>query len=909
MSASRRAARKSVRGRRVYGFGGGRADGDGRMKPLLGGKGAGLAEMSRLGLPVPAGFTITTEVCAAYYAAGRKLPGGLWAEVEAALRRVERLRGRTFGRGPHPLLVSVRSGAAVSMPGMMETVLNVGLTPETLPALARDFGDERVAADSHRRLVHMFGKVVRRVHDDRFEDAMHDLKRRRGAESDAALSAEDLSELAAEYRDIYAEAVGEPFPDDPMEQLRQAVEAVFLSWEGDKARKYRKIQRISGLLGTAVTVQSMVFGNLGPTSGTGVCFTRDPSTGADEFFGEYLLNAQGEDVVAGIRTPEPIARLERDLPATYRELVDVKDLLERHYGDVQDIEFTVEDGHLFVLQTRTGKRTAQAAVRIAVDMVRARRIDRRTAVLRIDPSTLDRLLHPAFDPAAARDVLARGLGASPGAAGGRAVFTAEDAEAWAARGETVILVRAETSPEDVGGMHAAAGILTSRGGLTSHAAVVARGWGKCCVVGCGSLAIDAARRTCIAGDRVVAEGDWISIDGTSGEVMRGRLPTVRPSLGREFHTLMGWADGFRRLGVRTNADTPGDSRVAREFGAEGIGLCRTEHMFFATPERISAMREMILADSTEGRVRALAKLLPFQREDFDGIFRAMDGFPVTVRLLDPPLHEFVPHEAGQQEALARETGVPVAQIQRRVRTLHESNPMLGHRGCRLGISYPEIYDMQVRAIAEAALACARDRVKVLPEIMIPLVGFASELRLLRERAEAVLREVTKGSRARIPFRIGTMIEVPRAAVTAAAIAAHADFFSFGTNDLTQMTCGISRDDMASFVPAYIERQVLAADPFQALDREGVGTLVRWAVDEGRRARRTLTTGICGEHGGEPSSVEFCHDAGLDYVSCSPYRVPVARLAAAHAALREGKAKPGRRGARGAGAGGRARPSR
>jgi pyruvate,orthophosphate dikinase len=871
----------------VWSFGGGKADGRGDAKAVLGGKGAGLAEMSRLGLPVPPGFTIATTVCAAYWGSGRKAPRALWPEVDRALARVERLRGQTFGRGPRPLLVSVRSGAAVSMPGMMETVLNVGLTEGTIPALVAASGNARMVQDSHRRLVHMFAKVVREVPDDLFEDALADLRRRRGAATDTALSAEDLEGLAATYRAIFREETGDPFPDDARDQLRQAVEAVFRSWECDRARKYRRIQRIEGLLGTAVNVQSMVFGNRGAGSGTGVCFTRDPSTGEDRFFGEFLVDAQGEDVVAGIRTPEPIAAMERLLPSAYGELLRAKDLLERHYGDVQDIEFTVEDGALFVLQTRTGKRTARAALRIAVDMVRERRIRPAEAVLRVDPSALDQLLHPAFAEGAGAEVLARGLGASPGAAVGRAVFSAEDAEAWNARGEKVILVRAETSPEDVGGMHAAAGILTSRGGLTSHAAVVARGWGKCCVVGCSGIAIDHGAREFAAGERVVREGDWISIDGSGGRVMLGQVPTVRPSMGDDFRVLMEWADRFRRLGVRTNADTPADAKVARDFGAAGIGLCRTEHMFFSSPERIRAVREMILADSPEDRARALDRLLPFQRGDFEGIFEAMDGLPVTVRLLDPPLHEFVPHEEAQQAELAREMGIPVAEVRRRVRALHEANPMLGHRGCRLGITYPEIYDMQVRAIAEAALRCARRGVRVLPEVMIPLVGFVEELAFLRERAEAVIDRCLEGERRRPRFRIGTMIEVPRAAVTAGAIAGAADFFSFGTNDLTQMTCGISRDDMASFVPAYVERRLLPRDPFQVLDRGGVGELVRWAVREGRRTRKDLKVGICGEHGGDPESVAFCHEVGLDYVSCSPFRVPIARLAAAQAALRTG----------------------
>jgi pyruvate,orthophosphate dikinase len=871
--------------RMVYGFGGGKADGKGSQKPLLGGKGAGLAEMSRLGLPVPPGFTIPTTVCAAYWAGGRRTPKALWPAVDRAMARVEALRGQTFGKGPKPLLVSVRSGAAVSMPGMMETVLNVGLTRETIPALVAASGNERMVQDSHRRLVHMFAKVVREVPDDLFEDALLDLRRRRDVTADTDLAAKDLAELAETYRSIYEEETGDPFPDEAPAQLRMAVEAVFRSWECEKARKYRKIQRIDGLLGTAVNVQSMVFGNRGASSGTGVCFTRDPSTGENVFFGEFLIDAQGEDVVAGIRTPEPIGAMGRHLPGAYARLLRVKDLLERHYGDVQDIEFTVEDGELFVLQTRSGKRTARAALRIAVDMVKERRIRPEDAVLRVDPAALDQLLHPTFDEKARTEVVARGIGASPGAAVGRVVFTAEDAEEGHARGEPVILVRAETSPEDVGGMHAAAGILTSRGGLTSHAAVVARGWGKCCVVGCGGIEIDLGEKTFIAGMHLVREGEWISLDGSGGLVMLGRVPTVRPSMGPDFAVLMKWSDRFRRLGVRTNADTPADARVAREFGAGGIGLCRTEHMFFSSPERIRAVREMILADDLEGRERALAKLLPFQRGDFEGLFREMDGLPVTIRLLDPPLHEFVPHEESQQAEMAKEMGVTLPEVQRRVKALHEANPMLGHRGCRLGITYPEIYDMQVRAIAEAAVNGAAAGLKVLPEIMIPLVGFVAELAFLRARAEAVIVEVMKGAKKRISFRIGTMIEVPRAAIAAGAIAAEADFFSFGTNDLTQMTCGISRDDMASFVPDYIERKLIPRDPFQVLDRDGVGELVRWAVAAGRKARKGLKVGICGEHGGDPESVAFCHDVGLDYVSCSPFRVPIARLAAAQAALR------------------------
>ncbi len=884
-ASGKRAAAKSKK--RVYFFGDGSAEGGKDMKPLLGGKGANLAEMARLSLPVPPGFTITTDVCAQYWNAGGKLDESLWDEVGRHLARVEKALGATFGKGPSPVLVSVRSGAAISMPGMMETVLNVGLNDETREALAAKTGNRRMALDSHRRLIQMFARVVLDLDIRDYERALDSLKRRRGVQLDTELSADDLAELLATYREIFRERAGMPFPDDPMRQMRMAVEAVFRSWECDRARKYRELNKISGLKGTAVNVQAMVFGNMGDTSATGVCFTRDPSTGRNVFYGEFLQNAQGEDVVAGIRTPVPIAGMRKVLPKPYAELVRVKDLLEKHYGDVQDMEFTVQEGRLWMLQTRTGKRTPEAAVRIAVEMVKEKRITRETAILRIDAEVIDRLLHPTFDKNAKKDLLCKGLPASPGAATGRLVFDADDAEAWAKRGEKVILARAETSPEDIGGMHVAQGILTSRGGMTSHAAVVARGMGKCCVVGCGAAEIDSEHKSMHVGGRAFAEGEWISLDGSTGEVMVGQVPTTQASLSGDFRTIMEWADQRRRLGVRANAETPHDAQVARGFGAEGIGLCRTEHMFF-DEERIATVREMILAEDKTGRERALAKLLPHQQKDFEEIFAAMKGLPVTIRLLDPPLHEFVPNTEKAQEETARVLGLDVEKVRRRVAALHELNPMMGHRGCRLGISYPEIYDMQVRAIAQAAVACKRRRVDARPEIMIPLVGHVNELLVMRDNAKRVLEETFAAAGARVPCLLGTMIEVPRAALVAGEIAKEAEFFSFGTNDLTQMTFGFSRDDVNSFLPDYLEQKILPGDPFQSLDQEGVGRLVKLAIHEGRGARPSLKVGICGEHGGDPRSIAFCHAVGMNYVSCSPYRVPVARLAAAQAAIREKK---------------------
>ncbi len=876
--------------RRVWFFGNGGAQGRAKLKDLLGGKGANLAEMARIGLPVPPGFTIATSVCASFWDLDGRLPDDLWPEIRRNVRKMEKSLGGRFGEGPSPVLVSVRSGAAVSMPGMMETVLNVGLNDATREALAKRTGNRRMALDSHRRLIQMFAKVVLDLDIREFERALESLKMRRDVFDDTELDADDLEELLEVYREIFEERAGRPFPEDPWEQLRMAVEAVFRSWNTERAERYRELNRIRGLRGTAVNVQAMVFGNMGNDSATGVCFTRDPSTGKNVFYGEFLRNAQGEDVVAGIRTPLPIARMKRMLPKPYADLVRAKDLLERHYGDVQDMEFTVQQGRLYMLQTRTGKRSAAAAVRIAVEMVGEGTLSKRNALLRVDPSSLDQLLHPTFDRSAERRVLAKGLPASPGAATGRAVFTADDAEEWAQRGEAVILCRDETSPEDIHGMHAAQGILTSRGGMTSHAAVVARGMGTCCVAGCGGAEIDGNAREFHAGGETVREGDWISLDGSSGEVMLGQVPTTKPKLSKYFRTLMSWSDEVRRMGVRANAETPHDAKVARGFGAEGIGLCRTEHMFF-DEERIMTVRQMILAADRAGREAALARLLPVQRKDFEGIFTAMRGLPVTVRLLDPPLHEFVPLTKATQRATAKALGIRAKEVARRVDALRELNPMMGHRGCRLGISHPEIYDMQVHAIAQAAARCAKRKIDVHPEVMVPLVGHVNELRPLAERARKILEETFAAAGVTIPFLVGTMIEIPRAALTADQVATCAEFFSFGTNDLTQMTFGFSRDDVNAFLPDYLTQKVLPIDPFQSLDTEGVGQLVTMAIEKGRATRKHLKIGICGEHGGDPDSIEFCHAAGMDYVSCSPFRVPIARLAAAQATIRGQRAKP------------------
>jgi len=887
----------------VYLFGNGRADGSAEMRNLLGGKGAGLAEMTNLGIPVPPGFTITTEVCTAFYRGGRRYPEGLEDQVREGVRFVEALLDRRFGDPARPLLFSVRSGARVSMPGMMDTVLNLGLNDACAEGLARETGDERFAYDSYRRFVSMYGDVVLGLKPegreiDPFEALLEAKKQRLGVQLDTELPAAALKELVGEFKEEIWKRRQLRFPEDPWEQLWGAIGAVFGSWDNPRAVTYRRIYEIPDTWGTAVTVQAMVFGNLGEDCATGVGFTRDPSTGENRFYGEYLVNAQGEDVVAGIRTPQPVTvaaksdgqtALEEAMPAVYADLKRVYQTLERHYRDMQDIEFTVQQGRLWLLQTRSGKRTARAMVKIAVDMVGEGLISKEEAVLRIEPDKLDELLHPTFDPAARKDVIATGLAASPGAAVGKVVFSADDAERLAAGGEKVILVRLETSPEDIHGMQAAQGILTARGGMTSHAAVVARGMGRCCVAGCGGLQIDYEaglfRVNADGRQLTVREGDVISLDGGTGEVMLGAVPVVEGRLDEDFATLMGWVDEARRLRVRTNADTPHDAEVARAFGAEGIGLCRTEHMFFE-PDRILAVREMILSEDEAGRRRALARILPMQRADFEGIFRAMDGLPVTIRLLDPPLHEFLPHTEDEIEGVARALNVSPEVVGQRNRDLAEFNPMLGHRGCRLGVTFPEIYETQVRAIMEAACNVTAQGVKAIPEIMVPIVGIEEELRRMRqltvETAEAVLRE--KG--ARVEYTVGTMIELPRACIIADEIARHADFFSFGTNDLTQTAYGISRDDSAHFLPAYIERGVIEVDPFVRLDQEGVGGLMRIGVEKGRETRPDLKIGICGEHGGEPTSVEFCHRVGLDYVSCSPYRVPIARVAAAQAALRE-----------------------
>ena len=875
----------------VYVYANGHAEGRGNQKELLGGKGAGLAEMTNLGIPVPAGFTLTTEVCTYFNEHDKGYPPGMWEEVLDAMRQTEEAMGHRFGDPADPLLVSVRSGARVSMPGMMDTVLNLGLNDETVQGLIAKSGNERFGYDAYRRFITMYGDVVLGVPHSAFEEILDAKKGEVGAVLDTELSAADLKSLIAPYKALVAERTGKPFPEDPMEQLRGGINAVFDSWNVPRAITYRKLNHIPDHWGTAVNVVSMVYGNRGETSGTGVAFTRDPATGERRFFGEYLVDAQGEDVVAGIRTPLPIAELEKQMPEIYRELVEIYERLEAHYTDMQDMEFTVEEGKLYMLQTRTGKRTAQAAVRIAVDMVGEGLIDEATAVSRVEPAQLDQLLHPRIDTDEAVEVVAKGLPASPGAAVGEVVFTAEHAIEEAAKGRKVILVRAETSPDDVGGMHAAEGILTARGGMTSHAAVVARGMGKCCVAGCSAITVDAEARQFTVGDRVVHEFDTISLNGSTGEVISGAAKLIVPELSGDFAKLMGWADEIRTLAVRTNADTPEDAANAVAFGAEGIGLCRTEHMFFGE-ERLPVVQEMILSEDEAARRAALAKLLPFQRDDFLGLFRAMDGRPVTIRLLDPPMHEFLPSREGLIEEVAtlRANGGDSATLADKelllaqVNRLHEVNPMLGHRGCRLGISYPEIYEMQAEAIALAAATLIKEGKEIVPEIMIPLVGTVAEFRYLKERIVKVVEAVKGRESVELAYLIGTMIEIPRAALTADAIAAEAQFFSCGTNDLTQMTFGYSRDDAGVFLPDYLEKKILPVDPFQALDRDGVGQLVQMAVDKGRSARPDLKVGICGEHGGEPSSIEFCHQVGLDYVSCSPFRVPIARLAAAQAAL-------------------------
>jgi pyruvate, orthophosphate dikinase len=874
--------------RLVYRFGGGQSDGRGDQANLLGGKGAGLAEMTLLGIPVPPGFTITTDVYAHFESHDGAMPDKLAAQVEAAIAAIGEQTKMAFGGRDRPLLLSIRSGAPVSMPGMMDTVLNLGLNDDTVAGLAALTGDRRFAYDCYRRFVAMYGETVMGVvpaseHDDSpFEVLLAAKKAAKNVTDDRQLDEAALRELVTESKIEILRRTQRPFPEEPGQQLWGAIAAVFRSWLNPRAETYRRMNGIDRALGTAVTVQAMVFGNLGDTSGSGVCFTRNPSTGEPGLYGEYLINAQGEDVVAGIRTPEPIDRLGQAMPAVHRELTEVCERLERHFADMQDIEFTIQQGTLWLLQTRRGKRTGKAMVRIAVDLVEAGLLDKEEAILRVDPDKLAEVMHSTIDPASRPTALGKGLPASPGAAIGKVVFTATEAEEWVKRGDSVILVRTETSPEDIHGMKVAAGILTARGGMTSHAAVVARGMGKCCVTAMSALKVDAARGRLQIGEVVIKRGDTVTLDGSTGELYLGPAPLRPGQVTEELGQLMEWVDEVRRLRVRTNADTPADARTARAFGAEGIGLCRTEHMFFA-PERILAMREMIVASDEAGRRQALAKILPMQRADFVEIFRVMDGLPVTIRLLDPPLHEFLPQAAHEIAELARDLGRPADQIGQLVAALHESNPMLGHRGCRLAVSYPEIYETQVRAIAEAALVALAEGVKVRPEIMIPFVATASELALLRPRVEAVLAEVIPED-AEIEFLIGTMIELPRACVMADRIAEHADFFSFGTNDLTQTTYGLSRDDAGRFLPGYLEQGLIERDPFVSLDKGGVGGLIRLAVEKGRDVKTKLKIGICGEHGGDPQSIEFCHVEGLDYVSCSPFRVPIARVAAARAAL-------------------------
>ncbi|MEN0075684.1 MAG: pyruvate, phosphate dikinase, partial [Paracraurococcus sp.] len=880
----------------VYSFGAGHNEGKAEMRNLLGGKGANLAEMASIGLPVPPGFTITTEVCTYYYDHAKQYPPELKDQVGTALKQVEAAVGARFGDDRTPLLVSVRSGARVSMPGMMDTVLNLGLNDKTVEGLTAASGDPRFAWDSYRRFIQMYGSVVLGIDHHRFEEIIEHVKLDRGVVEDTQLTAEDWRRVVDGYKEMVAEVKGEPFPQDPAAQLWGAIGAVFGSWMNPRANTYRRLHDIPADWGTAVNVQAMVFGNMGEDCATGVCFTRDPSTGENIFYGEYLINAQGEDVVAGIRTPQPMSEarakpgersMEKAMPGAYQELVKVRATLEKHYTDMQDIEFTVQQNKLYMLQTRNGKRTAAASLKIAVDMAREGLIDEAEAIKRVNPAALDQLLHPTLDPKAPRKLLSKGLPASPGAACGAVVFSADEAEARSQKGENVILVRIETSPEDIHGMHAAKGILTTRGGMTSHAAVVARGMGRPCVAGAGGVTVDYGAQALQAGGQVVNAGETITLDGATGEIFVGSVPMVEPQLSGDFATLMEWADGVRRLKVRTNAETPLDADTARKFGAEGIGLCRTEHMFF-DPQRIGAMRQMIMSETESGRREALSRLLPFQRQDFIELFRIMAGLPVTIRLLDPPLHEFLPHGEAEVAEVAASLGADVAAMQRRAQELSEANPMLGHRGCRLGISYPEIYEMQARAIFEAAVAIAKETGKApVPEIMIPLVATRRELEITKAQVDKVAKEVFGESGSPIEYLVGTMIELPRAALVADRIAEVGDFFSFGTNDLTQTTFGLSRDDAGKFLPLYVEKGILPKDPFVSIDPDGVGALVKIAREKGRAVKPDLKLGICGEHGGDPASIQFCEEAGLDYVSCSPYRVPVARLAAAQAALSGG----------------------
>jgi pyruvate,orthophosphate dikinase len=877
----------------VYSFGAGHNEGGADMKNLLGGKGANLAEMAVIGLPVPPGFTLTTEVCTAFYNNNQAYPPELKGQVRAALARVEKAMELRFGDATRPLLVSVRSGARVSMPGMMDTVLNLGLNDVTVAGLAAAAGDDRFAWDSYRRFIQMYSSVVLGVDSHRFEEIIEQAKHESGAIEDTQLTADDWRGVVAGYRDMVLEETGKPFPQEPEEQLWGAIGAVFGSWMNPRAITYRRLHDIPADWGTAVNVQSMVFGNMGTDCATGVCFTRNPSTGENAFYGEYLVNAQGEDVVAGIRTPQPMSNasakpgevsLETAMPGCYAELVAVRTALEKHYKDMQDMEFTIQQKRLYMLQTRNGKRTAAASLRIAVEMAQDGLIDQKEAVQRVNPAALDQLLHPTLDPTAPRTLLAKGLPASPGAASGAVVFSADEAESRAAKGEAMILVRVETSPEDIHGMNAARGILTTRGGMTSHAAVVARGMGRACVAGAGGIVVDYNAQTLSSGGRVVRAGQVITLDGSTGEVFLGLVGMVEPAMSGEFATLMQWADENRRMGIRANAETPLDAETAKKYGAEGIGLCRTEHMFF-DPERIGAVRQMIMARDEAGRRAALARLLPFQRDDFHKLFRIMAGMPVTIRLLDPPLHEFLPHADAELALVASALGSDVESMRRRAVELAEANPMLGHRGCRLGITYPEIYEMQARAVFEGAIAVAKESgTAPIPEVMIPLIAGKRELEITRAQVDRVAKEVFAESGMTIEYTVGTMIELPRAALLADQIAEDADFFSFGTNDLTQTVFGLSRDDAGKFLPAYIEQGILAKDPFISIDIEGVGEMVRIACEKGRRVKPDLKLGICGEHGGDPASIAFCEAVGLDYVSCSPYRVPIARLAAAQAAL-------------------------
>ncbi|MDR1129123.1 MAG: pyruvate, phosphate dikinase [Treponema sp.] len=876
----------------VYFFGEGKAEGEARMKDILGGKGANLAEMTNLGIPVPPGFTISTEVCAAYYENNEKYPEGLEDEVLAGLARLEGVMGKKLGDPDDPLLVSVRSGAAVSMPGMMDTILNLGINDRAVIGLAEKTGNPRFAWDAYRRFIQMYGNVVMGVSGDEFEEAITAIKKARKIELDTGLTEKDLQNLVENYKKIVKKAAKKDFPQQPREQLWGAINAVFGSWMNERAIKYRQLNEIKNLRGTAVNVQSMVFGNFGDDSGTGVCFSRDPSTGKNEFYGEYLMNAQGEDVVAGIRTPEKIATLAKKNKEIYDQLVGIRGNLEQHFHDMQDMEFTVQQGKLFLLQTRNGKRTGAAAVKCAVDMVAEGLIDKETAIMRVSPALLDQLLHPMIDPKAIKSVksITKGLNASPGAACGKIVFSAQDAEAWHGRGEKVLLVRKETSPEDIGGMAVSQGILTSTGGMTSHAAVVARGMGTPCVAGAKGVSVQG-KKAVIAGKNY-KEGDWLTIDGSTGDVYAGPVPLVTPKISEDMNTFLGWCDEIRAASargsiqgfdVRTNADQPEDAKKAFEFGAQGVGLCRTEHMFFEK-EKLIHFRAMIVADTLKERQAALKKILPLQKKDFFGIFKAMEGRPVTIRLLDPPLHEFVPHTKGEIKELADFLKVKPKDLEPKLEKLKEANPMLGHRGCRLAVTYPEIYDMQVEAIALAAADCLKKKIPVDPEIMIPIVVTARELKLLRPNAEAILKRVFDKAGVTLPVKIGTMIEVPRAAIRAGHIARYVDFFSFGTNDLTQMTFAFSRDDVASFLPAYLQLNVLDVDPFKSIDEEGVGYLIQYAASQGRSVKSDLKLGICGEHGGDPLTVDFCYRAGLNYVSCSPYRVPLARLAGAQAVI-------------------------